>query len=250
MTRLQRAKILNLEVISTIERFEKYEGTICGVQYVHICFFVKYEDKSEGYVLGGQSITGRTSGEDQLLKLQGKIWAAKALLRNEEWMRLKQKYGIERDKIMKLSRLGVLSVVKHEKGCLVYPEGNIFLQCQDTFKSSRPEFTPQQVFLVIMKGASEKGDFDRELQFLLGAMQTRLRSPGVYNSDEGKLIRLASAFDRKSLISLGAEVKCGGYLKDFCYIEPGIWQMKFFLSDSGLIVSEKGSVAELVKLIS
>ncbi|KAJ5544080.1 hypothetical protein N7494_005359 [Penicillium frequentans] len=104
MTRLQRAKILNLEVVSTIERFEKYEGTICGVQYVHICFFVKYEDESEGYVLGGQSITGKTSGEDQLLKLQGKIWAAKALLGNEEWMRLKQKYGIEREKTMELSR--------------------------------------------------------------------------------------------------------------------------------------------------
>lgn len=144
-------------------------------------------------------------------------------------------------------------MVKNERGHLVYPAGDIFLQCQDTFKSERLEFTPQQVFIVIMKGmkgASEEGDFDRELQFLLCAMQTRLCSPGVYKSDEGKLIRLAIAFDRKSLISLGAEIKCGGYLKDFCYIEPGIWQMKFFLSDSGLIVSRQGSLAELVKLIS
>ncbi|KAJ5544079.1 hypothetical protein N7494_005358 [Penicillium frequentans] len=147
------------------------------------------------------------------------------------------------------SKVGVLSVVKNEKGYLVYPEGAIFLQCQDTFKSSRLEFTPQQVFIVMMKGGS-KGDFDTELQFLLRAMQTRLCSSGVYNSDEGKLIRLAIAFDRKSLVSHGAEIKCGGYLKDFCYIEPGIWQMKFFLSDSGLIVSRQGSLAELVKLIS
>lgn len=104
MARPQRTKILNLEVVSTIESFKKYEGTICGVQYVHICFFVKYKDESEGYVLGGQSITGKTSGENQLLKLQGKLWAAKALLGNEEWMRLKEKYGIERDKTMELSR--------------------------------------------------------------------------------------------------------------------------------------------------
>ncbi|KAJ5642510.1 hypothetical protein N7490_006510 [Penicillium lividum] len=61
-------------------------------------------DDSEGYVYGGPSITGKTSSEVELLKLQSKIWAAKALLGNEEWIRLKQRYGVERDKTMQLSR--------------------------------------------------------------------------------------------------------------------------------------------------
>jgi hypothetical protein len=131
----------------------------------------------------------------------------------------------------------------------VYPAGDIFLQCQATFKSSLLEFTPQQVFIVMMKRESKR-DFDTELQFLLRAMQMRLCFPGVYNSDEGKLIRLAIAFDRKSSVNLaGAEVKCEGYLRDFWYIMPGMWQMEFSPSDGELVVSRRGSLAELAKLI-
>ncbi|KAJ5642512.1 hypothetical protein N7490_006512 [Penicillium lividum] len=103
-----------------------------------------------------------------------------------------------------------------------------------------------------MKVASEDSDFDEELQFLLRAMQMRLCFPGVYDSDEGKLIRLAIAFDRKSLIALPGTVivQSEGYLRDFCYVMPGIWQVKLLLSDIGLIVSERGSLAELVRMIS
>ncbi|KAJ5982103.1 hypothetical protein N7451_012203 [Penicillium sp. IBT 35674x] len=101
-----------------------------------------------------------------------------------------------------------------------------------------------------MKGGS-KGAFDTELQFLRRAMQMRLCLPGVYSSDEGKLIRLAIAFERKPLITLAAtNVKCEGYVRDLRYVLPGIWQMEFLLSGSESIVSSKGSLAELAKLIS
>lgn len=92
-----RASYLTVDPLSAITSFERYECTIWDLRAVHLKFYVKYNDGSDGFVYGGPSIPGRTSSEIQLLHLQCKVGAAKALLGNEEWRRLRLKYGVERD---------------------------------------------------------------------------------------------------------------------------------------------------------
>ena len=94
---------LNVDRLSAITSFERYECAIWDLRTVYIIFYVKYNDGSEGYVYGGPAISGRTSSETQLLYLRCKVIAAKALLGDEEWSRL-QKYGVERDRILTLNR--------------------------------------------------------------------------------------------------------------------------------------------------
>jgi hypothetical protein len=95
---------LDVDRLSAITSFERYECIIWNLRTVFIKFYVKYNDGSEGYVYGGPSIPGRTSSEVQLLHLQCKMGTAKALLGNEEWSRLRRKYGVERDRSLELSR--------------------------------------------------------------------------------------------------------------------------------------------------
>lgn len=95
---------LDVNRLSAITSFERYECIIWDLRTVFIKFYVKYKDGSEGYVYGGPSIPGSTSSEVQLLHLQCKVGAAKALLGNEEWGRLRRKYDVERDRTMELSR--------------------------------------------------------------------------------------------------------------------------------------------------
>jgi hypothetical protein len=95
---------LNVPLLNAITSFERYECAIWDLQTVRIKFYVNYNDGSEGYVYGGPSILGRTSSEVQLLGLQCKVGAVKALLGNEEWSRLRQKYGVERDRTLVISR--------------------------------------------------------------------------------------------------------------------------------------------------
>ena len=95
---------LDVDRLSAITSFERYECVIWNLRTVFIKFYVKYNDGSEGFVYGGPSIPGRTSSEVQLLHLQCKVGAAKALLGNEEWGRLRWKYGVKRDRTLELSR--------------------------------------------------------------------------------------------------------------------------------------------------
>lgn len=95
---------LTVDRLSAINSFERYEGAIWNLRTVRIKFYVKYNDGSEGYVYGGPSISGKTSSEVRLLDLRCKVVAAKSLLGDEEWSRLRQKYGAERDRTLELSR--------------------------------------------------------------------------------------------------------------------------------------------------
>lgn len=98
-----RTQCLTVDRLSAINSFERYECTIWDLRTVHLKFYVKYNDGSEGYVYCGPSISGKTSSEVQLLYLWSKLGAAKALLGNAEWKRLRQKYGVERDRTLELS---------------------------------------------------------------------------------------------------------------------------------------------------
>lgn len=95
---------LTVDRLKAITSFERYECVIWDLRAVYLKFHVKYNDGSEGYVYGGPSISGETSSEAELLYLWCKVVAAKALLGNEEWRRLRRKYGVERDRTLMLSR--------------------------------------------------------------------------------------------------------------------------------------------------
>ena len=95
---------LTVDRLSAITSFKRYECTIWDLRTVRIKFYVKYNDGSEGYVYGGPSISGKTSSEARLLDLCCKVAVAKSLLGDEEWSRLRQKYGVERDRTLDLSR--------------------------------------------------------------------------------------------------------------------------------------------------
>lgn len=91
---------------------------------------------------------------------------------------------------------GVLRVQEHQDAFIISPPNDILVKCQELFGSEASVFTPQQVIIVIQKMPTANHDYHNELHFLLRTMQTRLFSPGVRESDEGCIIRLAIAFSR------------------------------------------------------
>jgi hypothetical protein len=119
------------------------------------------------------------------------------------------------------------------------------------FDTKRDDFAPQQVFIVIKKMTSNDDHFHEEIQFLLHAMRMRLCSPGIYETDEGRAIRLAIGFIRNCLISIsGTNMdNLEGRLQDFSPVVPGVWEITFTLKNQECIVSKRGSLAELVQII-
>ena len=93
-----------MDCLSASTRFERYECINWDLRTVYIKFYVNYNNRSEGYFYGGPSISGKTSSEVQLLHLRCKVVAARALLGDEERSRLSQKYGVERDRTLEVSR--------------------------------------------------------------------------------------------------------------------------------------------------
>ncbi|KAJ5491952.1 hypothetical protein N7453_010049 [Penicillium expansum] len=103
MTQLQ-GPVLNVQILSKIAEFERYDCTVLTLDCVYMKFYVRYNDNSKGYVYGCPSIRGTAPSEFHLLKLHYKTGVAKRLLGKEEWCYLKRKYGIERDEYLVLSR--------------------------------------------------------------------------------------------------------------------------------------------------
>ncbi|KAJ5110872.1 hypothetical protein N7532_001407 [Penicillium argentinense] len=150
-------------------------------------------------------------------------------------------------------KVGVLDMREHKDTYLVCPSNEILDQCQRLFGSGKSEFEPQQVFIVMKMMPRTDGDFSNELDFLLRIMQTRLCSDGIYDTDEGHLIRLAIAFSRRiSLqeVPLPHTVKNEGYLVDIQGVIPGIWEIKVRFPSPGYVTPVRGSVAKLIQHIT
>jgi hypothetical protein len=87
-------------------------------------------------------------------------------------------------------------------------------------------------------------------------MQTRLCTAGVYDSDEGRLIRLAIAFSRVCLVAHPIEdcylttsnvLELEAKLCNVVPVMPGIWEVHFCLLHTSCTVSQQGSLAELAQ---
>ena len=88
-----------MNLLIAIKKFERYAFITWDLRSILIGFYVTFEDGSQDYVYCGQYIHGKVSAS-QVLQLQGKIWAAKALLGEEEWCRLKHKHGVDRQNFL------------------------------------------------------------------------------------------------------------------------------------------------------
>ncbi|KAJ5882829.1 uncharacterized protein N7473_011091 [Penicillium subrubescens] len=135
---------------------------------------------------------------------------------------------------------------------VVYPQNHVLSQCQALFGSEKSGFAPEQVFIVIHKISTAIVIRSEELDFLLRIMQTRLCSFGVFDTDEGRFIRLAIAFSRNiSLLGVQqpySSVKDGGRLVDLENVVPGTWEIKVRFPGPE-VVCVRGSVTELTQSI-
>lgn len=148
----------------------------------------------------------------------------------------------------------VFRLQKDQNKFVVYPQDHILVQCRALFGSERSGFAPEQVFIVIQKiSTTTAADCREELDFLLRIMQTRLCSSGVFDTDEGRFIRLAIAFSRNiSLLGVHqpySSGKNGGRLVDLQSVIPGIWEIKVRFPGPESVVCVRGSVTELMQSI-
>lgn len=136
---------------------------------------------------------------------------------------------------------------------VVYPQDQILVQCRALFGSERSEFAPEQVFIVIQKISTTVPDYQEELGFLLRIMQTRLCSSGVFDTDEGRFIRLAIAFSRNiSLLGVQQSYSSGkseGRLVDLRSVVPGTWEIEVRFAGPESVVCVQGSMTELMQSI-
>ena len=88
-----------MDLLITIKEFERYAFITWDLGSLLIGFYVTFEDGPQDYIYCGRYIHGEISAS-QALQLQGKIWAAKNLLREEEWVYLNYKYGVERQNFL------------------------------------------------------------------------------------------------------------------------------------------------------
>jgi hypothetical protein len=150
--------------------------------------------------------------------------------------------------------VGALIVQDFQDKIIILPQKDILVKCQELFDPEAFVFTPQQVFIAIKKMSTANEDYCQELQFLFRTMQTTLCLPGVYDSDEGRLIRLSIAFSRVFSL-LGAEQHCPGLLKNECNlvdiqdIGRGRWEIKIRFLGSQHVVPLKGSLLGLTEQI-
>ncbi|KAF3394363.1 hypothetical protein F1880_005498 [Penicillium rolfsii] len=135
---------------------------------------------------------------------------------------------------------------------VIYPQNKVLDQCQALFCRERSGFAPEQVFIAIHKISDTVAIRPDEHDFLLRIMQTRLCSFGVFDTDEGRFIRLAIAFSRNISLSgvqqPDSSVKAGGRLVDLESVVPGIWEIKVRFPGQE-VVCVRGSVNELTQSI-
>jgi hypothetical protein len=141
----------------------------------------------------------------------------------------------------------------------VYPTAlDLLLQCQFLFYAWRPNFSPHQVFIAILK-LPRKHELEEELQYLMLAMQSRLFTASIYDSDEGCFIRIAIGFvlpcliSRKTVVQHQAtpsELMLEAKVNNIKQIEPGIWRIEFILLCSSMLISKQGSISKLAQSFS
>lgn len=104
---------------------------------------------------------------------------------------------------------------------------------------------------MIQKMSTTDDDYRRERHFLLRIMQTRLCSPGVYDTCEGRFIRLSIAFSRVvSLLGVqlcSSILKNEGHLVNVRHVGPGMWEVKVRFLSPEYVVSVQGSLEELTQ---
>lgn len=137
----------------------------------------------------------------------------------------------------------------------VWPKLGFHTLCQRTLGIQRTDFSPAQVFLVIMKMPNHDVNCGEDLGYLLHIMHKRLSRPEVRGTDEGYFIQLTIGFgENYCMVSRAADDKHGispgmswveVRLQDIHLVILGIWKVTALRLSALDCVTEQGSLAEL-----
>ena len=132
--------------------------------------------------------------------------------------------------------VGVLGIRECQGTYFIDPPDEILIECQSLFGSKQSGLKPAEVFIAIKSLPSIVGHFQNELNFLLHVMRARLCSPGVFDSEEGRLIRLAIAFSRRISLQPGDN---RGYIVHVKCVHPGVLKIHLTVRIQGPLQPRK-----------
>lgn len=163
------------------------------------------------------------------------------------------------------ANLAVDKIIKVEKAHGVYnvtpASPALLLECQSLYNTRRSAFSAAEVYVTMMKFSSRYTFETAEGNWLRFIMRETVCKEGVYDSNEGSLIRIALALQRKVLVRVKDSRLYDNTRSDILEqevtlekFEPllsqrltstGLWRIDVSFPDFSYLVSKQGTLRQL-----